>query len=337
MNTEEQPLEPRRPIIDPHLHLWEIRPAAGAMLQAAQRFLLPETVEMIGACGHNITHTVFVECGAMYRQEGPPELRPVGETEFVNGVAAMSASGGYGPCRVAHRIVGHADLGLGADVARVLELHVARAGERFRGVRVPTAWSEAGMFGHPGDPALRERMLDPCFREGARVLARMGLSLDLWCFHTQIEELVGLADAIPDLTIVLDHIGTPESQGAYAGCAAEARAEWATKMTELAQRPNVLVKIGGLGMDLSRPIPNETGSTSSETLAGAWRPYVETCIEAFGSARCMFESNFPPDKAAASYGATWNAFKIIAGGCSEDEKDQLFRRTAAATYRIALE
>jgi predicted TIM-barrel fold metal-dependent hydrolase len=333
MTPEEPPLDPQRPIIDPHLHLWHIQPAPGS-LQEPQRFLLEETLQTIGESGHNVTHTVFVECHAMHRQDGPPELRPVGETEFVNGVAAMSASGGYGPCRVAHRIVGHADLLLGEAVAPVLEAHVARGGERFRGVRFATAWSEAGMFGYACDPAGRGLMLDARLRDGARTLARMGLSLDLWCFHTQLDELADLAAAVPELTIVLDHIGTPERLGAYEGREAEARAEWAAQMAELARRPNVRVKIGGLGMDLTRPIPSQTGPASSGALAARWRPYVETCIEAFTPARCMFESNFPPDRAGGSYGATWNAFKLIARGCSEAEQDRLFRGTAAETYRI---
>ncbi|CAN7513712.1 amidohydrolase family protein [Phenylobacterium sp. LjRoot225] len=335
MRPEEQPLDPLRPIIDPHLHLWDIQPAPGA-LQVPQTFLLPELLRTVASSGHNITHTVFVECRAMYRQDGPPELRSLGETEFANGVAAMSASGGYGSCRVAHRIVGGADLLLGAGVAAVLEAHVSRAGERFRGVRGATGFSEAGMFGAPCDPRAREAMRRPQFVDGARVLARMGLSLDVWCFHTQLDEVIDLAAALPDLTIILDHVGTPEAQGAYAGRAAEVRAEWAQKIAALARHPNVLVKLGGLGMDLSQPIGGEIGEASSAALAANWRPYIETCIEAFTPRRCMFESNFPPDKASGGYGATWNAFKIIARGCSEDEKERLFRRTAAEAYRIAL-
>ncbi len=332
----EQALEPERPIIDSHLHLWEILPAPGAM-QLPQRFLLPELLQTIGESGHRITHTVFVECHAMYRQDGPAAFRPIGETEFVNGVAAMSASGAYGPCRVAHRIVGSADLLLGAAVAPVIEAHVAAAGERFRGVRFNTAFSEAGMFGRSCDPAARHVMLDPRFRAGAEVLARKGLSLDVWCFHSQIDELIDLAAALPDLTIVLNHVGTPESLGAWAGRAAEAHAEWQEKIVALARRSNVFVKLGGLGMDVSRPIGGQTGAASSSTLAAKWRPCIEACIEAFTPQRCMFESNFPPDGASGSYGATWNAFKIIARDYSAEERDQLFRRTAAAVYRIGLD
>jgi predicted TIM-barrel fold metal-dependent hydrolase len=327
MATEEPAIEPERPIIDPHLHFWDILAAPGS-LQAPQRFLLPECLATVAASGHNLTHTVFVESYQMYRADAPPELRCVGETEFANGIAAMSASGNYGPARYAHRIVGTADLRLGSRVRQVIEAHQAVAGERFRGIRMALAYSEAGLFGFPCDPATKGLMLTPAFREGARVLAGLDLSLDVWCVHSQLGELIALADAIPDLAIVLDHVGTPENREG------EVRARWAAMIAELARRPNVRVKLGGLGMDLNGTIPAETGTTGSEALAAAWRPYVETCIEAFGVQRAMFESNFPPDKAAGSYGATWNAFKRIAQACSEEEKDRLFRGTAAETYRI---
>jgi predicted TIM-barrel fold metal-dependent hydrolase len=333
MIREEQALEPRRPIIDPHLHFWEIVAAPGS-LQAPQRFLLHECLEMVAASGHNLTHTVFVEAHQMYRQDGPPELRYVGETEFVTGIAAMSASGNYGPTRYACRIVGTADLRRGARVRPVIEAHQAVAGDRFRGIRMAVAYSSEGMFGFPCDPATKGIMLTSEFREGARVLAEMDLSLDVWCLHSQLPELIALADALPDLAIVLDHVGTPESQGQWRDRQAEARAEWSGSIAELARRPNVRVKLGGLGMDLSGAIPAETGDGRSEALAKAWRPCIETCIDAFGPARAMFESNFPPDKAAGSYGAIWNAFKLIARNYSEEEKDRLFRGTAAETYRI---
>jgi predicted TIM-barrel fold metal-dependent hydrolase len=333
MIREEQALEPDRPIIDPHLHLWEIRHDEGT-LQEPQVFLLPELVEMVRGSGHKVTHTVFVECGQMYRPGGPEELRSLGETEFANGIAAMSASGGFGPCRASHRIVGSVDLRMGDRVRPALEAHVERAGERFRGIRMRMAYSEEGMFGFPCDPHLRGVMRDPRFRAGAKVLADMGLSLDLWCMHSQLEELIEVTDALPELTIVLDHIGTPETQGRWASRQDEARAQWAKALAELAQRPNVVLKVGGMGMDLGGTIPAEVGPGTSEELAAKWRPLAETAIAIFTPARAMFESNFPPDKAGGSYGATWNAFKRIARDYSEDEKDRLFRGTAAETYRI---
>jgi predicted TIM-barrel fold metal-dependent hydrolase len=324
MTSEEVALEPERAIVDPHLHFWDILPAPGAS-QAPQRFLFPECLTMIAASGHNVTHTVFVECHQMYRQDAAPELGCVGETEFVTGIAAMSASGNYGPARFAHRIVGGANLTLGAHVRPVLEAHLAVAGERFRGIRMALAYSETGLFGFPCDPATKGIMMRPAFREGARVLAELGLSLDVWCVHRQLPELIALADALPDLAIVLDHVGTPIGDD---------RAEWAASIAELARQPNVRVKLGGMGMDLSGPIPAGTATGRSKALAEQWRPLVETCVAAFGPARAMFESNFPPDKAAGTYGAIWNAFKIIAKNYSEDEKDRLFRGTAAETYRI---
>lgn len=333
MAVEETPIDSDRPIIDPHLHIWEILPAAGS-LQAPQRFLFDELLKTVRESGHNISHTVFVECGQMYRQDGPDELKSLGETEFVNGVAAMSASGKYGDIRVAHRIVGSVNLLLGAAVRPALEAHVAAAAQRFRGVRMHTSYSEDGLFGFPCDPAHKGLLLRDSFRDGARELARMGLSLDAWCLHTQLDEMISLADAIPDLTIVLDHIGTPECNGSWADRQAEARAEWAERIGRLAERPNVVVKLGGLGMDISRMLGERMRNASSATLAEEWRPWIETCIEAFGPGRAMFESNFPPDNDGGSYGATWNAFKIIADGCSESEKDALFRGTAARTYAI---
>ena len=333
MIRQEQALEPERPIIDPHLHLWEIHGAEGS-LQEPQVFLLPDLVAMVRDSGHNLSHTVFVEAGQMYRRDGPEELRSLGETEFVNGIAAMSASGLYGACRAAHRIVGHVDLRLGDRVRPVLEAHVARAGERFRGIRMRMAYSDEGMFGFPCAPELRGIMSDPRFRDGARVLGQMGLTLDLWCLHTQLGELAALADAVPGLTIVLDHLGTPETQGRWANRQDQARAEWASALTRLAERPNVVIKVGGLGMDLGGTIPSQVGTGTGEALAARWRPLVETAIATFSPARAMFESNFPPDKTAGSYGATWNAFKIIVCDWSEDEKDRLFRGTAAETYRI---
>ena len=316
------PLDLGRKIIDPHLHFWD--PQGGG------RFFVPEAAAMIAASGHNVTHSVFVQCHAMHRADGPEELRPVGETEFVAGQAAMSASGMYGPARLGHRIVGTANLLLGERVAPVLEAHVAAGGGRFRGIRMATAWRAQGMFGWPADPAGAGVMARPEYAEGARLLARMGLSLDAWCFHSQLGELIALADAVPELSIILDHVGTPEDRSE------PLRAAWAAAIGELARRPNVTIKLGGLGMDHEHGIGHANRGACSAELAREWRPYLETCIAAFGPDRAMFESNFPPDNAAASYGATWNAFKIVAADYSEAEKDAMFSGTAARVYGVAL-
>jgi L-fuconolactonase len=330
-SQDEQPIEPSLPIVDPHMHMWDLSPAPGAR-RAMQGVALPAMFEAIAQSGHSVTHTVFLECHAMYRLDGPPELRPVGEVEFANAIAAMGDSGNYGACRVAHRIVGSADPLLGEQIRPVLEAHLAAGGERFRGMRFATYFSEGGMFGRSCDPRNRGLMRDPRLRQTAHILAAMDLSLDVWCFHSQLDELIDLATALPDLTIILDHIGTPEKLGVYAGLEDEVRCEWFGKLVDLARRPNVVIKLGGLGMDL-------TGSgfppASSEVLAARWRPYIEDCIEAFTPQRSMFESNFPPDSSAGSYGAVWNAFKRIAAGASADEKAALFSGTASRIYRIS--
>ncbi len=327
---EEAPLDPDRAIVDPHLHLWEIV-ADPLGMRTPQRFLVQEAAEAVARSGHKVTHTIHVECHAMHRADGPLAMRPVGETEYANGQAAMSASGAYGPTRFAHRIVGTANLLLGANVEPVLEAHVAAGGGRFRGVRMGTAWRAKGMFGMAADPAGAGILTRPEFREGAAVLARMDLSLDVWCFHRQLPELIALADALPGLALVLDHVGTPEDGSA------EARTEWAASIRELARRPNVHIKLGGLGMDVDHGIGHAFRGAHSEVLAREWKPLIETCIEAFTPARAMFESNFPPDNSTATYGATWNAFKRIAAGCTADEKHDLFRGAAARVYRIDLE
>jgi predicted TIM-barrel fold metal-dependent hydrolase len=331
---EEEALEPARPIVDPHLHLWEILPVPGQP-QAPQRFLFDECRAMLDDCGHNVTHTVYVETHMMHRLDGPPEMAPVGETEFANGIAAMSASGRYGSRRIAHRIVATADLRIGDRLEAVLDAHQATAGERFCGIRMATAWSEAGMFGFPPDPAGRHIMRDPGYVAGARTLARRGLSLDVWCLHSQLDEVIALADAVPDLVIVLDHCGTPEVAGRWAGKREEVLREWETAVRELARRPNVVAKLGGLGMPIDRSLGERIENAPSAVLAERWRPVIEPLIAAFGAGRAMFESNFPPDRDAGTYRATWNAFKRIASGASEAEKDALFSATASRVYRIA--
>jgi len=324
---QEEILEPARPIVDPHHHLWD---------RGGQRYLIEEIASDI-ASGHNIIATVYVEARSMYRAQGPEALRPVGEVEFANGAAAMSASGGYGPAAVCAGIVGHVNLLLGDDARPVLEAEIAAGQGRFRGIRHSSAWDAdadvAGIY------ATRPKglLLDSTFRKGFACLAPLGLSFDAWLFHPQIGELVDLARAFPDTRIVLDHCGGPAGIGSYANRREEIFSGWKASIQEVARCPNVTVKLGGLAMRLlgfdfhERPMP-----PSSEELAAAWRPYVETCIEAFGPARAMFESNFPPDKGQCSYQVIFNAFKRVAAPYSETEKTALFSKTAIDFYRLKL-
>jgi L-fuconolactonase len=322
----EEILEPDLPIVDPHHHLVE-RPETG-------RYLLPELLADTGS-GHNITATVYLEWLSMYRAHGRAELRPVGEIEFANGVAAMAASGGYGRTQVCAGIVGYGDLAIGAAVERVLEAMIAAGGGRFRGIRYITAT-------HPqqaawGSPVLRpEGMLKEAkVREGFARLQPLGLSFDAWMYHTQLPELLDLARAFPATQIVLDHVGGPIGLGPYAGRRDEVFAAWRGHIRDLGRCPNMHIKLGGLGMRMfGFGFADEQLPPSSETLAAAWRPYVEASIEAFGPERAMFESNFPVDKGSGSYHVYWNAFKRLAAGASAAEKAALFSGTATRFYRL---
>jgi predicted TIM-barrel fold metal-dependent hydrolase len=324
----EEILDPARRIVDPHHHLWD---------RGGQRYLIEEIASDI-ASGHNVVATVYVEARSMYRAQGPEAFRPVGEVEFANGTAAMSASGGYGPAAVCAGIVGHVNLLLGEGAQAVLEAEIAAGQGRFRGIRHSSAWDAdadaAGMY------ATRPKglLLDSTFRKGFACLAPLALSFDAWLLHPQIGELTDLARAFPDTRIVLDHCGGPLGIGSYANRREEIFAAWKSSIQEIAKCPNVGVKLGGLAMRLlgfdfhERPAP-----PSSEELAAAWRPYIETCIDAFGPKRAMFESNFPPDKGQCSYQVIFNAFKRLAASHSEAEKTALFSNTAMDVYKLELD
>jgi L-fuconolactonase len=322
----EPALEPELPIVDPHHHLWD-RPG--------WRYLLDELLADINESGHTIVATVFVQCLAMYRAHGPEALRAIGETEFVNGVAAMAASGIYGPSRICAGIVSRANLRLGAAVKEVLTAHIQAGSGRFRGIRYITTSDADASLMNPLNAAPAGLLADATFRLGFAQLAPLDLSFDAWLFHTQIDELTELARAFPQTKIVLNHVGGVLGIGAYAGKRDEIFARWSRSIRALAGYPNVFVKVGGLGMRINGfDFEKAADPPSSETLAATWRPYVETCIEAFGVARCMFESNFPVDKGSYSYGVGWNAFKRLTQGANAAEKTALFSGTATRFYRL---
>ena len=281
----EEPIDSGVPIIDPHHHLWE---------RGGARYLLQDIKGDIEAGGHNIRATVFVQCDSMYRADGDPNFAPIGESEFVNGIAAMSASGLYGPARICAGIVSFANLFMGAEVDAVLEAHLRAAGERFKGIRYCSVWdADKSIKSTPMDFP-KGLLLEPKFRSGFARLARYKLSFDALLYHTQIPELTDLARTFSDTLIVLNHIGCPLGIGVYAGRREEVFKDWQRNIRDLAKCQNVVVKLGGLGMHFlgfgfeKLPVP-----PSSDDLVSVWRPYVETCIEAFGPQRAMFESNFP--------------------------------------------
>ena len=330
--TEEPTLEPELPICDPHHHFWDYR------LERIpyQRYLLHELADDINS-GHNVRSTVFIEARSMYRADGPDEMRPVGEVEFVQGLAAASASGLYGLGRAAAAIVGHANLNLGEGVAPVLEALQAASPNRFRGIRHSVTWDPHPEIENTAAHNRQGQLSSDDFRAGARVLARMGFSLEGWLFFPQLTELADFAKAVPELTIILNHIGGLLRVGPYAN-RDEVMDTWRSGIAAVAACSNVYVKLGGIGMprtgfdwhERNRPI-------GSEELANSMAPLMNYCIEQFGPERSMFESNFPVDKVSYSYNVMYNAFKRMSKDYSaSSERAAMFHDTAARVYRVAV-
>ena len=327
---QEETLEPEIAICDPHHHFWDYRTERIPY----QRYLLHELADDINS-GHNVTSTVFVEARSMYRSSGPEEMRPVGEVEFVQGLAAASASGLYGSGRAAASIVGHANLNLGDGVKPVLEALQAASPNRFRGIRHSVTWDPHPEVENTAAHRMPQQMGSDDFRAGARVLAAMGLSLEGWMYFPQLPELAEFAKAVPDLTIVLNHIGGLLRVGPYAGNDDEVLATWRRGIAAAASAPNVVIKLGGIGMPRTgfdwhlREVP-----AGSEELARSMGPLMHYCIEQFGPERCMFESNFPVDKVSYSYNVMYNAFKRLSAGYSSAERAAMFHDTAVRVYRV---
>lgn len=323
--SPEDIIEPDLPIVDPHHHLWD---------RADNRYMLDELLADTGS-GHNVLATVFVECLAFYRQDGPDELKSVGETEVANGVAAMAASGAYGKTRACAAISSFANLQAGARAREILQAHIAAGNGRLRGIRHAGGWDASDQIRNSHTHPPQGLYGDREFREGFAQLKPLGLLFEAWQFHPQLPEVIDLARAFPDTSIVLNHVGGPLGIGPYAGKSEETFAGWKRHMSELARSPNVTVKLGGLGMRIGvfdhhkREVP-----PTSQALADGWRPWIDTTIELFGAERCMFESNFPVDKITTGYAVLWNAFKRLAAGASATEKTALFSGTASRVYRI---
>lgn len=339
----EQIIEPDLPIIDPHHHLWDLRPLLAVFPEPRHPFIESlvdaayytfDQFRADATSGHRIIASVFVECGAFYNGALGEALKPVGEVEFVNGVAAQGASGIYGAFRPCAGIVGHADLSLGAAAGAVLDA-LAAASPRFRGIRHQGAHLADGEAYPPALMAPEGLFASSAFREGFAELGKRGMTFDVWVFEPQLGEVIDLARAFPDQPICLDHCGGPLGLGSYQGTHQERFDGWRSAIRTLAQCPNVVVKLGGLGMaQVQLPASGPAAGVGSEELAMLWRPYIETCIEAFGPTRAMFESNYPPDRWGASYPALWNSFKRLASGASAEEKAALFAGTAARFYGI---
>lgn len=322
--TQEAPLDPDLEIIDAHHHLWDApRP----------RYLLDEF--LADAAGNNVVASIYVESRSMYRVGGPEEERALGETEFANGLAAMAASGVYGPTRVCDGIIGYVDLRLGEAARPLLEKHQQLSGRRFVGVRNLTA--------HHPDPEVSATSIDYApdlmhqrgFQAGVRALGDLGLVFDAFVFHPQLEDIAVLAKACPDTIIVIDHLGCPVGVGPYRGQRVQVLAEWSASMSALARYPNLRVKLGGFAMRvMGFAFETHDAPPGSDELARSWQPYFDQLVKAFGAERCMFESNFPVDKGSCSYTILWNAYKKMAAALTPAEKRNIFAQTARNVYRL---
>lgn len=321
--TTEAALEPELPICDPHHHLWDYPDS---------RYLVNEFLQDLGD-GHRVTSTVFVECLQKYAPEGPEALRPVGETRFVEALAAENDARETNT-RVAAGIVGFADLSLGQAVQPILEAHM-EASKRFRGIRHASAWDASDRIHNAHTKPPCELLRSHEFREGFACLERLGLSFDAWLYHPQLPELTQLARVFPEVTIVLNHVAGPLGIGPYAGRREEIFGTWREDIAALAQCSNVFIKLGGLTMTMSgfgwhkRNLP-----PGSIELADVMGPYYRACIGYFGVDRCMFESNFPVDRVSCSYTVLWNAFKRLSEDYSASERSALFHDTASRVYRL---
>ena len=328
--TQEPALEPELPICDPHHHFWDMRGERAPY----RRYLMHELADDVNS-GHNVRSTVFVEARAMYRSSGPEEMRSVGEVEFVQGLAAASESGLYGPTRAAASIVGHANLNLGDRVEPVLEALQAASPNRFRGIRHSLTWDPHPEFQDASRPNMEGLLSREDFRAGARVLARKGMSFEAWLYFPQLPELADFAKAVPDLSIILNHIGGLMRVGPYGNNDDEVLATWRSGIAAVAECPNVNVKLGGVGMPRTgfdwheRDVP-----IGSEELAESMAPFMNYCIEQFGPDRGMFESNFPVDKVAYSYSVMYNAFKRLSKDYTDSERAAMFHDNAVRVYRV---
>jgi L-fuconolactonase len=326
---DEPILDPEIAIVDSHQHLFQ-RPTL--------RYLFDDYLADTNA-GHRIIASVYVETQAFARARGPEWLRPLGEIEFANGIGAMSASGAFGDSRICAAIVGYADLRLGDQLGDYLDRALALAPDRFRGLRqIAVDHPTEAPYRYIAHRPPRGLFKHPEIHNSLRQVARRGLVFDVAAFHTQLPDVIPLADAFPETCFVINHCGHAILMDTPVADRPDVFRLWRATLAECARRPNIICKIGGLGLPFwGFGLEERTDPIGYMELASIWKPWVETTIELFGADRCMMESNYPPDSRSAGFVPLWNAMKYLVRSASESEKAAMFRDTAVRVYRIELQ
>jgi L-fuconolactonase len=312
----EEVLEPELQICDPHHHLY----GPGSVFYGP--YSLADLRRDYG--GHKVTSTVYVETQSGFRPSGSLlSMAPVGETEWlVEQAAGDDLIQGY---------IGYADLMLGDAIGDVLDAHAEAAAGRFRGVRFRDS-----NFNQPKPPP--GFLTSAELRSGIRQLEQRDLILELFVLSPDLPDVLQLARSCPDIPIVLDHIGTPvgpdEDPRLRGWTKAEALARWRRDMAALAACPNVMLKVGGIGMTFVTDPADLDGPVTSESIAAFWGPDLRRLIELFGTERSMFESNWPFDAHLCDLVTLWNAFKRMSQDASAAEKANLFHDTAVRVHRL---
>lgn len=320
----EDVVMPDLPIVDAHVHLWNLR---------GYDYFVPELLADVRS-GHNVAASVYVECGMGKSSDPRAAFKPVAETEFVLQQVKLAEGSGH---HLAAGIVGGGDLRSGEALRPVLEAHVAAGQGRFRGLRAFVAWHPDPAVGYPALPRYAQGnvMLEPAFLAAARCLAGLGLVLDVWVFHTQLDHAAAFAAQCPELPILINHCGGPLGIGPYAGRREEVFADWSAGIRKAAALPNVHIKLSGLGMArMGFHFAGGHPANTSDELAAVWKPYVRTCLDAFGPGRAIFASNFPVDREAASYRLLINAYKKMLADLSGDELNAIFAGNARRFYKL---
>lgn len=326
----EKIIEPDIAICDPHHHFWDKRTE-----RDYPRYQLDELLADITS-GHNVRSTVFIEARSMYNANLPPDKNSIGEVEYVQGISAASASGIYGESRVAASIIGNANLNLGESVRPILE-SLSSASNRFKGIRHSVTWDPHPEVENTALHKYEGQLISDKFQAGAKVLADMKMTFEAWLYFHQLPQLLEFAKSVPNLTIILNHIGGLVMDGPYENKREEVIKIWKDGIAKIAECPNVVVKLGGIGMPRTGFDWHERDNPiGSEELASSIAPYFNYCIDNFGTGRCMFESNFPVDKVSFSYQVLYNAFKRFSQGFSESERAAMFHDNAVAIYKVKI-